>query len=177
MPRPTPADRQATHDYVAECIAEGAAMAGHLRAALEDEQRAMEQRDQTLLDDAVARKCQYIAELQHADPRQRIVARLTSPDGGEQRPFGAATLASLLPMLQRLDPTGTLPDAWRSLIDITTHCRRLNERNGLLAIRLRSRTEQALLLLQAAAGIETPTTVYGPDGAVPTPLTRLPGPR
>ncbi len=154
-------------DFAVRCLSECEQLTATLKSALQLERTALEQRDHDGLDRALETKRDCIARLQEADPRRRL---------GPRAGAGSATAdpVTLEAHLASLDDEGALAATWRGLLTLTRECQTLNDRNGMLTTRLRNRAEQTLLLIQAAAGQETPTPVYGPDGAVSSPITRLP---
>ncbi|MEO0971723.1 MAG: flagellar protein FlgN [Pseudomonadota bacterium] len=164
------------HDPIAHSLDACLLLAETLRSALADEHQALEQRDQPLLDDAVMRKQSCIRELQDADPRDRIT-RVLNDNGLSERVRALradGTPQAFEAALDAFAPKADLGARWGHLMRLTGECRDMNQRNGLLATRLRTRAEQMLQVIQSAAGIETPTAVYGPDGSLSSAITRLP---
>lgn len=152
-------------DFADRCLRECATLTSALKRALQAERDALEQRDQDGLDSALEGKRDCIARLHEADPRKRLAPNAGTPNPSPER---------LEAHLRTLDQDGTLAKVWQALQTLTGECKELNERNGILSTRLRNRAEQTLLLLHAAAGQETPTPVYGPDGALSSTIGRLP---
>lgn len=166
-----PGDEQgAAYAHATHCLSECEALTSTLKDSLQLERRALEARDQQGLDEAVERKRECIARLREADPRAQLAPH-ASPG---PRPLGTRALEA---HLEALDGSGSLGATWRSLRALTVECQQLNDRNGLLTTRLRNRAEQTLLLIQSAAGQETPTPVYGRDGILSSAVVRLPGSR
>ncbi|MEO0422878.1 MAG: flagellar protein FlgN [Pseudomonadota bacterium] len=162
---PETPDAENSHALAERCLRECAALTDALKRTLQAERQALEQRDQDGLDNALEGKRDCIARLQEADPRKRLAA-----DAGARHPSPQRLEAHL----RTLDQDGSLAKAWQALQTLTGECKELNERNGILSTRLRNRAEQTLLLLHTAAGQETPTPVYGPDGALSSTIGRLP---
>ncbi|MEM9387089.1 MAG: flagellar protein FlgN [Pseudomonadota bacterium] len=165
MAMPETPNPDSPRSFAGRCLRECAALTDALKATLRTERRALEQRDQNALDSALESKRDCIARLHEADPRKRLA---------DQAGEGLPTPEGLEAHLRTLDQDGTLAGSWRALQALTLECKELNERNGLLSTRLRNRAEQTLLLLHAAAGEETPTPVYGPDGALSSTIGQLP---
>ncbi|MEO0975301.1 MAG: flagellar protein FlgN [Pseudomonadota bacterium] len=166
-----------SREFVARCIEECEVLTSALKRCLQEERSALEQRDRERLDRAVEDKRDCVARLRHNQPRARIWASLTRLDERHALPSDAIDTQALERQLGTLDPSGRLNEHWATLVSLTQECQRLNERNGELTTRLRNRAEQTLMLIQAAAGQELPTAVYGPDGNVDASPKRVPGSR
>lgn len=108
--------------------------------------------------------------------RQNCVAALLKLDGervGMCRMLGfGADAEGMRKLLGWCDPTGRLKSRWNNCSDLTSRCRKLNDRNGALATAQLKTVSGRLDALTGGAGRRKDT--YAPSGSVrQTPTGRL----
>ncbi len=135
-------------------IADGIRCAEGLKAALESERSALENRDTELLGSAVRRK-------------EDRIRRLTELEASRASALGAAGFSADEMQIAAETCAGSddLVDRWRQFRSIASDCETMNQTNGAIIRLRRQQVADGLTLLRGGAG-ELDT--YGPNGTTPT---------
>lgn len=135
----------------ASLIDEQIAATRALASRLEDEARALLQRDLSRLDAVTADKQRCIESLEHIESERRALVSMLA---GKPEPADFAAL------LQRTDGSGRLAARWAELVGLLEGCRERNVQNGRLVALRRAHVLRSLAMLQGSP----PAMTYGPGG-------------
>jgi flagellar biosynthesis/type III secretory pathway chaperone len=150
-------DHSTCREYLETLLTAEVDALGQLDALLQREHEVLLAKDLPAMEQAARARAEQVGALARIEERRRSLCSLHghSPDK-----------TGLDALMMWCDPQGSLLPLLRECAQRATHCRNLNDRNGILVAAQLKHVETRLAIL---TGRTNSAVTYGPKGTAPTP--------